>query len=80
MASVGSWFETREDALLTMRTEHEPHPEEHREAMRLEGWSQRKFLYSPAISCSVITVFQFRVVAPTPRAFSIAPLDSLVSP
>jgi hypothetical protein len=26
-SSVGSWFETREDALLTMRTEHEPHPE-----------------------------------------------------
>jgi len=31
---VASWFETREDALLTMRV---PHPEEHREAMRLEG-------------------------------------------
>jgi len=36
---VASWFETREDALLTMRVQQEPHPEEHREAMHLEGWS-----------------------------------------
>jgi hypothetical protein len=36
--------------------------------------------HSAAITCSVVTVFQFRVVAPTPRTFSIAPLDSLVSP
>jgi hypothetical protein len=34
-----SWFETREVALLTMRVLR-PHPEEHREAMRLEGWMQ----------------------------------------
>jgi hypothetical protein len=32
---MASWFETREDALLTMRIE--TYPEEHREAMRLEG-------------------------------------------
>ncbi len=36
--------------------------------------------YSAAMACSVVTVFQFRVVAPTPRTFSIAPLDNLVSP
>jgi hypothetical protein len=28
---VGTWFETREDALLTMRGLR-PHPEEHRES------------------------------------------------
>jgi hypothetical protein len=32
-----SWFETREDALLTTRSDMSPHPEEHRKAMRLEG-------------------------------------------
>ena len=49
-----SWFETRQrvrakrgpminsDALLTMRDRglFGPHPEEHRKAMRLEGWSE----------------------------------------
>jgi hypothetical protein len=40
VASFGaSWFETRENALLTMRVLR-PHPEEHRKAMRLEGWMQ----------------------------------------
>jgi hypothetical protein len=40
---TASWFETRGvAALLTMRVYHliqgrRPHPEEHREAMRLEG-------------------------------------------
>jgi uncharacterized protein len=45
-SAMASWFETREVALLTMRVggllrgifKHpSPHPEEHREAMRLEG-------------------------------------------
>ncbi len=34
--------------------------------------------YSIAISCSVVTVFQFRVVAPTDSTFSIAVFDNLV--
>jgi hypothetical protein len=35
-SAVAAWFETGEDALLTMRV-WGPHPEEQREAMRLEG-------------------------------------------
>jgi hypothetical protein len=77
---VAAWFETREDALLTMRTEDEPHPEEPAFAGVSKDGASGTFSYSFAIASSVVTVFQFRVVALRPRTFSIALLDSLVSP
>lgn len=47
---------------------------------RLRGAGGRVPAHPWAISASIVTVFQLRVVALTPSAFSIAAFDNFVSP